>query len=49
MTELQSILIVLGFIFLSNVIGLGIVVGKLDALVNALQQLELDILKGGEE
>lgn len=47
MTELQSILFILGFIFLSNVIGLGIVAGKLDALITALQQLELDILKGG--
>lgn len=47
MTELQSILFVLGFIFISNTIGLGIVAGKLDALITALHQLELDILKGG--
>lgn len=47
MTESQSILVILGFIFLLNVIGLGIVAGKLDALITALQQLELDILKKG--
>lgn len=47
MTELQSILVVIGFIFFSNVIGLGIIAGQLDALITALQQLELDILKGG--
>lgn len=49
MKELQAILILLGFIFLTNVIGFGIVAGKLDALITDLQQLELDILKGGAE
>ena len=49
MTDLQAILVVLGFIFLLNVIGLGIVLGKLDALITALQQLELVILKWGSE
>lgn len=49
MTELQAILITLGFIFLSNIIGLGIVVGKLDALITFVQQLEMDILRGSAD
>lgn len=46
MTELQAIIIILGFIFLANVIGLGIVSGQIDALITLVRQLEIDILKG---
>lgn len=46
MKETQAILIILGFIFLTNIIGLGIISGKIDALITLVQQLELDILRG---
>ena len=49
MTELQAIIIILGFIFLANVIGLGIVSGQMDALIKLVQQLEMDILRGSAD
>lgn len=46
MKEMQAILIILGFIFLTNIIGLGIISGKIDYLITLVRQLDLDILKG---
>lgn len=49
MTELQAIIIILGFIFLANVIGIGIISGQIDALITLVQQLEMDILRGNAD